>query len=114
MQVRRVLIVVLIARRGVVRGVVGWRRCVREQSVLSHVHVAHWLVAAFRAAGVVVDEGGVDWFELCVNFDVYSLLSEDDSALALGSFDVNILRVMNDLPVVIQLGTFRLGRTRIF
>ena len=64
---------------------------------VSELDIADIVVPAFRAVRVVVNKGRVDGFVLGVSFYVDTLVSEDHSALALGSLEVDILRIMDDL-----------------
>lgn len=80
----------------------------------SLVDITDMIILAFRAIGVTVDKGWIDGSKLSVWLDIHSLFPQDDSALSFGGFQVDILRIVNNLPVIRRDDTFRLGHTHIF
>ena len=64
---------------------------------MPELDIADIIVPAFRAVRVVVNEGRVYGFILGITFDVDALVSEDHSALAFGSLEIDIFRIMDDL-----------------
>lgn len=80
----------------------------------SLIDIAHMVVPAFRPIGVTIDQGGIDRPKLSVGLDIYSLFPQDDSTLSFGCFQVDILRIVDDLPVDKRDSTFILGHTHIF
>ena len=75
---------------------------VGEGSGLSLVDVANRVVLALRARGVIVNEGGVDGPELCIRPHLHSLVPQNHSVLPLRGLEVDIFRIVDDLPAYLQ------------
>lgn len=71
---------------------------VGKDAGLALVDVSDCVVLALRPSRVVVDEGRIDWSKLGIRLHLHSLIPQNHSTLPLSSLDIDVFRIMNDLP----------------
>lgn len=72
-------------------------RSIREDSWLTLVNIAYWIIFAFWSIGIVINERGINFSKLSVWFNFNTLLTKNNPTLSFRCFQIYILWIMHNL-----------------